>query len=174
MLYCPHGHELAERPRRWNLYAPFQQHISRDQSNILQGSVSTTSSGERESISSFKLSSALSNLTMHSAEVNIGIIAASLPTLLPLYRLVHDKIPSTTGRFYIDNGNFLFGQRPNADNSLQQATQTPRTEAEAVLPQNSQRVNSAHEIFSIFEEEEDKDIEMQASFSGRPSHFQYT
>ena len=97
---------------------------------------------------------------MHSAEVNIGIIAACLPTLLPLYRLVHDKIASTTGRFYVYNGKFLFGQRPTADSSFQQATQNPRTEAPAVLPQNAQRVNSAHQMFSIFGEAEDKDIEV--------------
>ena len=110
---------------------------------------------------------------MHSAEVNIGIIAASLPTLLPLYRLVHDKITSTTGRFYVDYGRFRFGQRPNADNPLQQATQSPRADSEPALPPNAQRANSTHQIFSIFSEAEDKDIEMQTSFNGRPSHFQY-
>ena len=120
------------------------------------------------------LSSALSSLKTHRAEVNIGIIAACLPTLLPLYRLVHDKITSTTGRFYIDNGRFLFGQRPNADNSLQQATRGPRTESEAALPQNAQRVDSVHRLFTMSGEAEDKDIEMQTPFGGRPSHFQYT
>ena len=86
---------------------------------------------------------------MHSAEVNIGIIAACLPTLLPLYRLVRDKITSTTGRFYVDNGRFLFGQRPNTADSSQQAIQSPGTELEAALPQNAQRVNSAQGLFSI-------------------------
>ena len=122
---------------------------------------------------SFKLPRALSSLTIHSAEVNIGIIAACLPTLLPLYCLVRDKITSTTGRFYVDNGRFLFGQRPNADNPLQQATLGPRTEVEVALPQNAQRVNSAHRLFTTFEEAEDKDVGMQTPFSGRPSHFQY-
>ena len=122
---------------------------------------------------SFKVPRALSSLMMHSAEVNIGIIAACLPTLLPLYRLVHDKITSTTGRFYVDNGRFLFGQIPDADNSLQQATLGPRTQAEAALPQNAQRVNSAHQLFTMTGEAEDKDIEIQTPFGGRPSHFEY-
>ena len=124
--------------------------------------------------SSSKLPSAISSLTIHSAEVNIGIIAACLPTLLPLYCLVRDKITSITGRFYVDNGRFLFGQRPNADNPLQRAIQDPPTEGEAALPQNAQRVSSAHRLFTITGEAEDKDIEMQTPFSGRPSHFEYT
>ena len=123
---------------------------------------------------SFRLLDALSSLTTHSAEVNIGIIAACLPTLLPLSRLIHDKITSTTGRFYVHHGNFLFGQRPNAENPLQQATHDPpRTESEVALPQNAQRVNSARGIFTMTGEAEDKDIEMQTAFSGRPGHFQY-
>ena len=124
--------------------------------------------------SSFKLPTALSSLTIHSAEVNIGIIAACLPTLLPLYRLIHDKITSTTGRFYVHHGRFLFGQRPNAENPLQQATQgPPRTGSAAALPQNARRVNSAHELSTMTGEAEDKDVEMQTSLSGRPGHFQY-
>ena len=145
--------------------------------------MSTTSSGEREpnlplSIRHPLFQSipvALSSLTVHSAEVNIGIIAACLPTLLPLYRLVRDKIRSTTGRFHVDDGKFLFGQRPNADISSQQAPQgPPHADSEATLPQNAQRVYSGHRPFTTFgEAEEDKDTEMQTSFSGRPGHFQY-
>ena len=123
---------------------------------------------------SFNLSSALTSLTTHSAEVNIGIIAACLPTLLPLYRLVHDKITSTTGRFYVYNGKFLFGQRPNATNSLQQPTQGNRAEAEGALPQNAQRADSVQRLFSVNGEAEDKDMEMQTPHSGRSSHLNYT
>ena len=146
--------------------------------------MSTTSSGERKPLSSFhpvylfqtskRAFQPNDSLTTHSAEVNIGIIAACLPTLLPLYRLIHDKLTSTTGRFYVHHGKFLFGQRPNADNPLQQATHDPpRTESEIALPQNAQRVNSARGIFTMTGEAEDKDIEMKTAFSGRPSHFQY-
>lgn len=120
--------------------------------------------------SPFKLPNVLPKLLMHSAEVNIGIIAACLPTLLPLYRLVRDKITSTTGRFYIDNGRFLFGQRPNADVSLQRSTQSPGTESKAALPQNAQRGNSAHGLFSITGEVDDGDIEKRTPFSGRSGH----
>jgi len=42
------------------------------------------------------------NLTPHSAEVNIGIAAACIPTLLPLYRLLRDKYIATHHTFKLN------------------------------------------------------------------------
>lgn len=94
---------------------------------------------------SFELLSAHSSLTAHSAEVNIGIIAACLPTLMPLYRPVRDKITafrqslsSITGRFYVNNGRLLFGRSHSSRTSSLQSIREAQRENEVTLPQNAQ------------------------------------
>lgn len=101
---------------------------------------------------SFELFSAHSKLTAHSAEVNIGIVAACLPTLIPLCRLVRDKtiafrntLVSMTGRFYVNNGRLVFGQTRSAEASSQQNIREARREDEVTLPQNAQRKYSGYD-----------------------------
>lgn len=114
--------------------------------------------------------SAHSSLTTHSAEVNIGIVAACLPTLIPLYRLVRDKIiafrknlPSMTGRFYVNNGKLLFGRTRSAKTS-QQSIRDSQREDEIALPQNAQWKYSMPVTPVGVKEVGYDDVEMQTLF----------
>ena len=115
---------------------------------------------------SLKLLSARLSLTNHSAEVNIGIVAACLPTLLPLYRLLRDKIialrnnpTSTTGRFL----RFSFGQSHKQTILSLHAVREFQRGDEIAIPQNAQRVNSTH-AFARIGNAGDEDVEMQTRF----------
>ena len=116
---------------------------------------------------SFKLAGGLFSLTTHSAEVNIGIVAACLPTLLPLYRLIHDKIiavrknvTSKTGRF----PRLWSGQSHKANISSPKALRGSQKRGKRAIPPNAQWAHSASRTFIRFEKAEDEDIEMQTRF----------
>lgn len=131
----------------------------------------TTSFGESESMSHFiiclwysKLSCALSSLTLHSAEVNIGIAAACLPTLLPLYRLLRDRInaarkdsTSTTGQFR----QVFFGQGRKANASSLKPILKSRKEDEFSVPPNAEWASSTPLAFTRIGRAGDEDVEMQ-------------
>ena len=131
----------------------------------------TTSFGESESTSHFiirlwysKLSSALSSLTFHSAEVNIGIAAACLPTLLPLYRLLRDKInaarkdsTSTTGRFR----EVFLGQGRKTNVSSLKPILKSRKEDEFPVPSNAEWASTTPRAFIRIGRAGDEDVEMQ-------------
>ena len=131
-----------------------------DYSNIAQGSALTIFFGEGWHLI---LPSALSVLTSHSAEVNIGIVAACIPTLLPLYRLFRDRIitarqssMSTIGRFKY----FIFGQGPNPDASSRKAIWESGRKVELSTPPNAKWANSSSPGF-IITKAEVEDVEMQ-------------
>ncbi|KAL9133093.1 MAG: hypothetical protein Q9175_005732 [Cornicularia normoerica] len=113
---------------------------------------------------SLKLPSALSVLIYHSAEVNIGIVAACIPTLLPLYRLFRDKIitahqssTSATGRF----AHLFFGQGRKTDASSHKALWKSRKKDEFSVPQNAKWANSPPHVFLRTGKVGAEDVEMQ-------------
>lgn len=121
---------------------------------------------------SFEFVNAHSSLTAHSAEVNIGIIAACLPTLIPFYRLIRDKITafrqslsSITGRFYVNNGRLLFGRSHSSRTSSLQSIREAQRENEVTLPQNAQ-CRYSMPVTPVGVKEVGYDVEMQTP-SGR-------
>lgn len=107
----------------------------------------------------------------HSAEVNIGIVAACLPTLIPLYRLVRDKtiafrdkLPSMTGRFYVNNGRLVFGRTHSAKTSSQQSVRESEREDEIIMPQSARWISSMPVTPVGIKEAGYNDVEMQAPF----------
>ena len=129
--------------------------------------------GESESAShlvvcswSLRLPGALPTLISYSAEVNIGVAAACLPTLLPLYRLLRDKIvaaregsTSTTGRFT----RFFFGQGRKSNVTSQKALWETRNEHTPTMPQNRGWANSTSQAFIRIGKARDEDMDMQTS-----------
>ncbi|KAF6235475.1 hypothetical protein HO173_006158 [Letharia columbiana] len=105
------------------------------------------------------------NFLWRDAEVNIGIAAACLPTLLPLYRLLRDKIiatregsTSTTGRFthFFSSGR---GRKPNA--SSQEDLWRSRKEYGLPIPPNAEWASSTSQTLVSFGRMGDEDVEMQ-------------
>lgn len=108
----------------------------------------------------------LPSLTFYSAEVNIGIVAACLPTLLPLYRLLRDKIDAARARSGSKTGRFpqcVFGQGGRTDTS-QTALWERRKAATTPIPQNAQWASSPPHAIIRVGKVEDGDLEMQTRF----------
>ena len=108
-------------------------------------------------------------LTSHSAEVNIGIVAACIPTLLPLYRLFRDRIitarqssTSTTGLLKY----FIFGQGPESDASSRKAVWGLGAKSEFTTPPNAKWANSSSPDFIKIRKAEVEDVEMQRRAMG--------
>ena len=118
---------------------------------------------------SFKLPSTISGLTAHSVEVNIGIIAASLPTLLPLYRLLRDKVIAVRANSTSITGRFQwlgFGQRREAEVASQSAG--PETHEDKVMggTRSSQWANSTIGAFARIGNADGEDVEMHGGVAG--------
>lgn len=112
------------------------------------------------------------NFLWRSFEVNIGIIAACTPTLLPLYRLFRDRATtarqsstSTAGRFA---SFFAFGPgRDKTDASSQSKAlwRSPRRKEEeslSTIPRNAGWKGSAPRAFVRIGTAGDEDVEMQS------------
>ena len=105
-----------------------------------------------------------SSLTTHSAEVNIGIVAACLPTLIPLYRLLRNKIIAVHQYFMSRRGRFplsLSGQSREPNRSTQTAAWRSQREVEPAIPRNAQWVNPLPRVFLRSETAREEDVEMQ-------------
>ncbi|CAF9936397.1 MAG: hypothetical protein ALECFALPRED_006841 [Alectoria fallacina] len=104
------------------------------------------------------------NFIWRDAEVNIGIAAACLPTLLPLYRLLRDRInaarkdsTSTTGQFR----QVFFGQGRKANASSLKPILKSRKEDEFSVPPNAEWASSTPLAFTRIGRAGDEDVEMQ-------------
>ena len=112
----------------------------------------------------FPFPSTLPNLTSHSVEVNIGIITACLPTLLPLYRILRDKNFTTRQGFTSATSRFkqLFsGQERKPNLSLHEAFWRPQRESVSSIPQNAEWASSTSQTFIRRGKAGDEDVEMQ-------------
>ena len=110
----------------------------------------------------------LSALTVHSAEVNIGIVAACLPTLLPLYRLLRNKFIAVHEYFKSRRSRSLqslWGQNLEPNYSTQTAAGRSQREVEMATPHNAQWVNSIPRVFLKNDTARDEDVEMQIQFA---------
>lgn len=115
-------------------------------------------------------------LTPPSAEVNIGIAAACIPTLLPLYRLCRDWLHHSPTN---PSSNTTGGKRNRKDSSSQASTWRPQTSENVAgtpwrYPSDTSggttsRSGRRYEISKPFHRSEgvgdDDDVEMKAGIS---------
>ena len=146
------------------------------QIDFAKGSVLIISFGERKSLSAHHPSlifqtfpTTFPRLTTYSAEVNIGIIAACLPTLLPLYRLLRDKIIAARKHLKSRRSRSpqpLCHHSGGRNTSTQQpAAWESQTEVEMGTPHSAQWVRPTPRTFLGGEMARDEDVETQTELA---------
>lgn len=108
-------------------------------------------------------------LTSNSAEVDIGIVAACIPTLLPLYRLIHDKFSIAGQNSSLNLSRFtklLFGQTSETSTIARKPLWRHHKRDPSSALQQGERKDSTSHPFTQIEKDGYEDIEMEVGILG--------
>ncbi len=108
-------------------------------------------------------------LTSNSAEVNIGIIAACIPTLLPLYRLIRDKFSIAGQNSSLNLSRFtklLFGQTSETNTIARKPLSRHHKRDPSSALEQGERKDSTSHPFTQIGRDGYEDIEMEVGILG--------
>lgn len=109
---------------------------------------------------------AVDNYIWRCVEVNIGIIAPCIPTLMPLFRLLHDELAAVRHGYTSKKAHLV----PHASNqgcgthssSQEPISKSRKDEDDIPLPRNAEWVSPISHAFTRAGKAGKEDIEMQA------------